>query len=97
MSNCDCYDSDRKNYICNLCIEDQNDMWLWNRHTSDECGGCYYCTEEEHQERKYQRYHGFMYEGFVEQYGPDAVYNFILVKNELLDYFEKDNQQTITK
>lgn len=51
--------------------------------------------EEEHEE--YQRYHGFMYEGFVEQYGPDAVYNFILVKNELLDYFEKNNQQITVK
>jgi hypothetical protein len=92
MTNCHCYDSNNKNYICSFCIDNQADSRLWDRHTSKECNGCYYCTEEELVKRNY---HGFMYERFVEQYGSKSVNNFMLVKNELLVYFQNKHYKQL--
>ena len=75
MSDLDETDEDR--YYYEICC----------RHVARECDDdCHYCIDEELYNRRI--YDEDMYKGFVEQYGPKSVYNFMLVKNELLVYFE---------
>ena len=100
MPSCTC-NYDRSYDICNFCQEDIDDSYIWRLHVAHDCRGCDYCTDEERldymlerEEENRQLFASYMYDGFVEQYGPESVYNFMLVKNELLDYFEqKYNQQ----
>ena len=72
------------------CCEDQDRYYIekFKMHDAGKCSGdCHYCEDEELYNR--QIYDEDMYKGFVEQYGPKSVYNFMLVKEELLNYFEK--------
>ena len=86
---------------CDFCREDRYDFYMWRLHVAHDCRGCHHCTDEERldymlesEEESRQIFASHMYDGFVEQYGPESVYNFMLVKNELLNYFEqKYNQQ----
>lgn len=73
---------------CHYC-EDEDRYYIekFKMHDAGKCGYCHYCEDEELYNR--QIYDENMYKGFVEQYGPKSVYNFMLVKEQLLNYFEK--------
>jgi hypothetical protein len=69
--------------------EDRYYYKIFKMHDAGKCGGgCHYCENEE-----LEMIYRYMYEGFFEQYGPRPVYNFMLVKKELFDYFEQKYYQ----
>ena len=71
------HDAGKCDGVCNYC------------HDAGKCGGgCNYCIDEEH-----DKIYRYMYEGFFEQYGPMPIYDFMVVKKELFDYFEQKYYQ----
>ena len=78
----------RKSDMSHFEDEDRYYYEIFKMHDVGKCGGdCHYCEDEEQYNR--QIYDEDMYKGFVEQYGSKSIYNFMLVKEELLVYFEK--------
>jgi hypothetical protein len=82
----------RTSYMSDFEDETDEDRYYYEiccKHVARECSGdCDYCVDEE-----LEMIYRYMYKGFVEQYGPRSVYDFMLVKKELFDYFEQKYYQ----